>query len=92
MLARFIPVAATIIGPLAGTVDVPLRSLTCWQIAGAAIWTAGTTAAGYLAARIFPGITGYLMPVFGLVAAVSVNLALVQVRRARRRRWVAPAR
>jgi membrane-associated protein len=84
LLARFIPVVRTVISPLCGAAGIPARRFAVWQLAGAAVWTAGTTTAGYLAARSLPGLTHYLTPVIALVTAVSVVLAAVSAVRARR--------
>jgi membrane-associated protein len=84
VLARFIPVVRSVINPLAGTADVPVREFTIWQVTGAAIWTLSMTAAGYLAARLIPGVTRYVMPALAVVTVASVALAIVQAVRARR--------
>ena len=84
ILARFIPVVRSVINPLAGTVDVPVREFAIWQVTGAAIWTVTMTAVGYLAARLIPGVTRFVMPALAVVTAASVTLAIVQAVRARR--------
>jgi membrane-associated protein len=84
VLARFIPVVRSVINPLAGTVGVAPREFAIWQVTGAAIWTVSMTAAGYLAARLIPGVTRYVMPALAVVTAASVALTIVQVLRARR--------
>jgi membrane-associated protein len=85
ILARFIPVVRSVINPLAGTAGVPLRAFTFWQVTGAALWTGSMTATGYLAARVIPGVTGYVMPALAVVTAASVALATARAVRARRR-------
>jgi membrane-associated protein len=84
VLARFIPVVRSVINPLAGTVGVPAREFTIWQVTGAAIWTVSMTGVGYLAARLIPGVTRYVMPALAVATAASVALAVVQAVRARR--------
>ncbi|MDQ2875815.1 MAG: VTT domain-containing protein [Actinomycetota bacterium] len=84
VLARFIAVVRSVINPLAGTADVPVREFTIWQVTGAAIWTVSMTAVGYLAARLIPGVTRYVMPALAAVTAGSVALAILQAVRARR--------
>jgi membrane-associated protein len=84
VLARFIPVVRSVINPLAGTAGVPVREFTIWQVTGAAIWTVSMTAVGYLAARLIPGVTRYVMPTLAVVTAASVALAIIQAVRARR--------
>ena len=90
LLARFIPVVRTVISPLCGAAGIPARRFLAWQLAGAAVWTAGTTTAGYLAARSLPGLTRYMVPVIALITAVSVAVAAVSAVRARRRRQAMP--
>jgi membrane-associated protein len=84
VLARFVPVVRSVISPLAGTAGVPVREFTLWQVAGAAIWTVSMTAVGYLAARLVPGVTRYVMPALAVITAVSVAVAIGQAVRARR--------
>ena len=60
------------------------------QLAGAAVWTAGTTVAGFLAVRSVPGLTRYLMPVIAAFTAVSLAAAAVSAVRARRRGQAMP--
>jgi membrane-associated protein len=84
ILARFIPVVRSVISPLAGTAGVPAREFTIWQVTGAAIWTVSMTAVGYLAARLVPGVTRFVMPALAVMTVVSVAVAIGQAVRARR--------
>lgn len=90
VLARFIPVVRSVINPLAGAVDIPVREFTSWQVAGAAIWTVSMTAVGYVAARLIPGVTRYVMPALAVATAASVALAILRAVRARRGRRARP--
>jgi membrane-associated protein len=90
VLARFIPVVRSVINPLAGAVDIPVREFTIWQVTGAAIWTVSMTAVGYVAARLVPGVTRYVMPALAVATAASIALAVVQAIRARRSRRARP--
>jgi membrane-associated protein len=92
VLARFIPVVRSIINPLAGAADIPVRAFTTWQVTGAVIWTGSMTAAGYLAARLDPGVSGYVMPALGVATAISVAVAVAEAMRARRARRAQIAR
>jgi membrane-associated protein len=85
VLGRFIPIVRSVINPLAGTAGVSLRAFTFWQVTGAALWTGSMTAAGYLAARVIPGVTGYVLPALAVITAASVALAIARAVRARRR-------
>jgi len=86
VLARFIPVVRTILNPLAGTLDVPIRTFTVWQAAGGIVWAAGVTLAGYVLGASIPGIDQYLLPVIAVIviaSALPVTIELVRARRGR---------
>ena len=51
VLARFIPLVRTVLNPLAGTVGVPVRTFTFWQVLGGVVWSAGRDP-GRLRARL----------------------------------------
>jgi membrane-associated protein len=83
VLARFIPLVRTVLNPLAGTVGVPARVFTVWQVAGGLVWTLGVTLAGYGLGSRIPGIDRYLLPIVAAVVAVSFIPVLLEVRRSR---------
>lgn len=72
VLARFIPLVRTALNPLAGTVGVPLRVFTTWQVLGGLLWTVGVTLAGYELGSRIPSIDRYLLPVIVVVVAISL--------------------
>ncbi|MGW3073111.1 MULTISPECIES: DedA family protein [unclassified Kitasatospora] len=86
VLARFIPVVRTVLNPLCGVLEVPVRSFTFWQVAGGAVWTVGVVFAGYGLGSSIPGIDQYLLPIIGLVVVVSVLPILLELFRARKAR------
>ena len=47
VLARFIPIVRTFLNPLAGTVQMPVRDFTIWNIVGGALWTIGLILLGH---------------------------------------------
>jgi membrane-associated protein len=75
LAARFIPVARSMMGPLAGALNLPPRAFTAWQVTGALAWTLSTTLVGYAVGRAAPGLEHYL-PVFLAVTALSLPIAL----------------
>ncbi|HEV2637136.1 MAG TPA: DedA family protein [Actinocrinis sp.] len=75
LAARFIPGARSLMGPLAGVLNLPLRAFVAWQVIGALAWTLTTTLAGYAAGRAAPGLEHYL-PEFLAAAVLSLPLAL----------------
>jgi membrane-associated protein len=47
VLARFIPIVRTFLNPMAGTVRMPLRDFTIWNIVGGVLWTVGLILLGH---------------------------------------------
>ncbi|MFD0257874.1 DedA family protein [Kitasatospora indigofera] len=86
VLARFIPVVRTVLNPLCGVLDVPLRTFTLWQVVGGTVWAVGVTMAGYALGSSVPDIDRYLLPIIGLVVVVSVIPIVLELFRARKGR------
>jgi membrane-associated protein len=84
VLARFVPVVRTILNPLAGTLNVPIRTFTVWQAAGGIVWAAGVTLAGYVLGASIPGIDQYLLPVIAVIVIASAIPVMTELVRARR--------
>ena len=84
-LARFIPVVRTVLNPLAGAVNVPVRIFTLWQVVGGIIWSVGITLAGYGLGSRIPSIDKYLLPIVAVVVVLSLLPIGVEVRRERAR-------
>ncbi len=72
VLARFIPVVRTVLNPMAGALDVPVRTFTIWQVVGGVIWSVGVTLAGYALGSTIPSIDTYLLPIIAAIVAVSL--------------------
>jgi len=85
MLARFIPLVRTVLNPMAGTIGVPLRVFTLWQVVGGLIWSLGVTLAGYALGSRIPSIDKYLLPIIAVIIAVSLIPVALEVRRSRNR-------
>ena len=47
VLARFIPIVRTFLNPMAGTVRMPVRDFTIWNIVGGVLWTVGLILLGH---------------------------------------------
>ncbi|MYW21688.1 DedA family protein [Streptomyces sp. SID2955] len=84
VLARFIPVVRTVLNPLAGALEVPVRTFTLWQVAGGLVWSLGVTFAGYALGSSIPDVDRYLLPLVALVVLVSLTPLLAEVLRSRR--------
>jgi membrane-associated protein len=85
VLARFIPLVRTVLNPMAGTVGVPVRVFTLWQVVGGLVWSVGLTLAGYALGSRIPNVDKYLLPIVGLIIVVSLIPVALEVRRSRSR-------
>ncbi|SNX66407.1 membrane-associated protein [Streptomyces sp. TLI_55] len=84
VLARFVPVVRTVLNPMAGALEVPVRTFTLWQVVGGLVWSVGLTLAGYALGSSIPNIDRYLLPLVALIVVVSLIPVLAEVRRSRR--------
>ena len=85
VLARFIPLVRTVLNPMAGTVGVPVRVFTLWQVIGGLIWSIGLTLAGYALGSRIPNVDKYLLPIVAVIIVVSLIPVALEVRRSRSR-------
>jgi membrane-associated protein len=85
VLARFIPVVRTVLNPLAGIVRIPARTFTLWQAVGGLAWTVGLVLGGYALGATIPNVDHYLLPLVGVIVAVSLLPLFLEVLRGRRR-------
>ena len=85
VLARFIPLVRTVLNPLAGTVGVPVRAFTAWQVAGGLLWSLGITLAGYALGSRIPDVDRYLLPIVAVIVAVSLIPVALELLRSRAR-------
>jgi len=86
VLARFIPLVRTVLNPMAGTVGVPVKVFTLWQVVGGLIWSVGLTLAGYALGSRIPNVDKYLLPIVGVIIVVSLVPVALEIRRSRTRR------
>ncbi|OIQ83322.1 inner membrane protein YghB [mine drainage metagenome] len=84
VLARFIPLVRTVLNPLAGTVKIPARTFTLWQVVGGLGWSLGVTLAGYALGTQVPNIDRYLLPIVAVVVIVSLIPVGLELRRTHR--------
>ncbi|MFJ3913666.1 DedA family protein [Streptomyces vinaceus] len=84
VLARFVPVVRTVLNPLAGVLNIPARVFTFWQVAGGLLWTVGLVLAGYALGSSIPSVDTYLLPIVGLIVAISLLPVAIELLRARR--------
>ena len=80
VLARFIPIVRTFLNPLAGMIEVPLRTFTIWNVAGGAFWTVSLIVLGNQIGDV--GFVRDNIEVLALtVVAISVTPLLFEVTR-----------
>jgi membrane-associated protein len=85
VLARFIPLVRTVLNPLAGTVGVPVRTFTAWQMAGGLLWSLGVTLAGYALGSRIPNVDRYLLPIVAVIVVASLIPVALELLRSRAR-------
>ena len=87
LLARFIPFVRTLINPVVGIIGIPTKVFIFWNILGAIVWTDGILLLGYLLGEKIEGsIDKYLLPIIGLIIALSLMPILFEVYRERKRK------
>ncbi|MEV4615504.1 DedA family protein [Kitasatospora sp. NPDC049258] len=85
VLARFVPVVRTVLNPLAGALGVGVRTFTLWQVVGGLVWTFGLVLAGFALGSSVPNVDRYLLPIVGVVIALSLLPLALELLRSRRR-------
>ena len=87
LLARFIPFVRTLINPVVGIIGIPTKVFIFWNILGAIVWTDGILLLGYLLGEKIEGsIDKYLLPIIGLIIALSLLPILFEFYRERKRK------
>ncbi len=84
ILARFIPVIRTFAPVVAGVGQMDYRKFVTYNVVGGILWGSGVTTAGYLLGESIPDIDRWLLPIIGVIMAVSfipVFLELLKMRR-----------
>jgi membrane-associated protein len=84
VLARFVPVVRTVLNPLAGTLNIPVRVFTLWQIVGGLVWTVGLVLGGYALGSSVPNVDRYLLPIVAVIVVVSLLPLVLEIRRSHR--------
>ncbi|MYS84695.1 DedA family protein [Embleya scabrispora] len=86
VLARFVPIVRTVLNPLAGVLEMPVRTFTLWQTLGGAVWAIGLVMAGYGLGSSVPNVDTYLLPIVALVVLVSLTPIALELLKTRRRK------
>ncbi len=84
ILARFVPVVRTFAPVVAGVAEMDYRRFVTFNVVGGLTWGAGVTLAGYLLGSTIPDIDRWLLPIIGLIVAVSFLPVIREVWKARR--------
>ncbi len=83
VIARFVPGIRTLMNPLAGILEMPVRSFTFWQVSGGLVWSVGVTLAAYAVGQSIHNLDHYLIPIAVAVAVISLIPVAVELRRGR---------
>lgn len=83
VLSRFVPMARTVLSPMAGALAVPTRTFTVWQVVGSLAWSQGLVLAGYALGASVPGVEDYLLPLVAAVVVLSLLPLVWQLWRTR---------
>jgi membrane-associated protein len=84
VLARFVPVVRTVLNPMVGALDLPVRAFTIWQVVGGVIWSVGVTMLGYALGSAITNVDAYLLPIIGLIVVISLLPIIVEMVRTKR--------
>jgi membrane-associated protein len=86
VLARFMPIVRTFSTIIAGTVGMPLRTFTLYNVAGALAWGVSLPVAGYYLGERFPAIINYVEYIilfFISITTIALIRTFIQMRRSR---------
>lgn len=79
ILTRFVPVARTLINPMAGVIHIPAKKFFLWNIVGGVIWTELVIGAGYILGEKLKGsVDKYLLPIVALIIVVSLVPVVIE--------------
>ena len=84
ILARFVPVVRTFAPMVAGVAEMEYRRFVTFNVIGGVVWGAGVTLAGYLLGNTIHDIDRWLLPIIGLILAVSLLPVVREVWKARK--------
>ena len=83
VVARFIPIVRTFLNPMAGTVRMPLRDFTIWNVVGGLLWTDGLLLLGHALGHVGP-VRTHIEVLVLLVVLLSVSPLLFEIVRRHR--------
>jgi membrane-associated protein len=72
-----------------GVINIPLKVFMLWNVIGAIIWTDGIILLGYLLGEKIEGsVDKYLLPIIGLIIALSLLPLVIEIYRERKRKEI----
>ncbi|WP_408640960.1 DedA family protein [Streptacidiphilus rugosus] len=81
VISKFVPLVRTVVGPVAGVLEVPVKTFTVWQVVGGVLWSQSLILLGFWLGAAVPGVDNYLLPLVAVVVALSFLPVLLQKRR-----------
>ncbi len=81
ILARFVPIVRTFAPVVAGASKMPRERFMIYNVAGAIVWGAGVTLAGYWLGQRMPWLEDYIDPVIIGIIVISIASALIHLLR-----------
>ncbi len=84
-LCRFIPILRTFMNPMAGIIEMPVRTFVVANVLGGVVWPISILLAGYYVGQELH-IERYVLPIVGFAVVLSVVSLGVELLRNRRRR------
>jgi membrane-associated protein len=84
ILARFVPVVRTFAPVVAGVAEMDYRRFVTFNVVGGVVWGSGVTLLGYLLGNTIGDIDRWLLPIIGIIVAVSFVPVINEVLKARR--------
>ena len=84
VLARFIPIVRTFLNPVAGVLEVDVRTFTIWNVVGGLLWAPVIVLLGYVLGSSVSGVDKYILPAVAVIIVVSLIPVGLEVRKHRR--------
>jgi membrane-associated protein len=84
ILARFVPIVRTFAPILAGVGEMPYSTFVRFNVIGGFVWAVGVLTAGFVLGETVPSIDRYLLPIIGVIVALSLLPPFLEWRKHRK--------
>jgi membrane-associated protein len=84
LIARFVPIVRTLVNPVAGVLEIPVRTFTVYNVIGGVLWGGGVTLLGYFLGSAI-SIDHYILPITAGVILLSAIPLAIEYRKQRNR-------